>query len=209
MTATAWVVLLFALWLWGKDVTEFDHGRPALGGTTSAERGADTAPELPDALAPLSGDAPPVGVRVDALGIRAEVVERGLDADGAVDAPPLSQGQLAGWYGGGATPGAAGVALLVGHVDTETEPAVFYNLSSARPGTVVEVSREDGSVAEFTVETVEVLQREGFDPERAYGPRREGRAELRLITCGGQFDRERRGYTANVVVSAYLTGTRV
>ncbi|MBW8818350.1 MAG: class F sortase, partial [Streptomyces sp.] len=33
------------------------------------------------------------------------------------------------------------------------------------------------------------------------------RAELRLITCGGTFDRATRSYTANVIVSAYLTAT--
>ncbi|MYV60994.1 class F sortase, partial [Streptomyces sp. SID4931] len=42
----------------------------------------------------------------------------------------------------------------------------------------------------------------------AYGPREDGRAELRLITCGGTYDHKTRSYTANVVVSAYLTGAR-
>lgn len=40
-----------------------------------------------------------------------------------------------------------------------------------------------------------------------YGQRQADRAELRLITCGGTFDRKTGAYTANVVVSAYLTGT--
>ncbi|MCK1798520.1 class F sortase [Streptomyces sp. XM4193] len=200
ITATAWLVLLLGLWLWGKDLT--DSNFPVLGelgSGRSAESGG-----LPDALDPVEGGRP-VAVRIDGLGVDARVQTRGLDADGAVDAPPLSQGDDVAWYGGGPQPGAAGAALLVGHVDTATDKAVFFNLSSADPGTKVRVSREDGTVAEFTVEDVEVVQREGFDPAKAYGERNRGRAELRLITCGGTFDRESRSYTANVVVSAYLT----
>jgi sortase (surface protein transpeptidase) len=112
-----------------------------------------------------------------------------------------------GWYAGGVRPGAAGTALMVGHVDTRTRPAVFYKLSTLAPGRTVRVVRDDGKVAEFTVEAVEVLPRDRFDAHRAYGTRRPGRAELRLITCGGTFDRARGNYTANVIVSAYLTGT--
>ncbi|NEA97251.1 class F sortase, partial [Actinospica acidiphila] len=65
--------------------------------------------------------------------------------------------------------------------------------------------RSDGTVAEFTVEDVRVLDRDGFDAREAYGPRHDGRAELRLITCGGAFDPTAGAYEANVVVSAYLT----
>jgi sortase (surface protein transpeptidase) len=136
------------------------------------------------------------------------VVARGLDARGAVDPPPYDQPGVVGWYGAGPKPGAVGAALLVGHVDTETRPAVFYQLSTLKPGETVRVFRGDGKVAEFTVDDVRVLPRDGFDAGLAYGPRQPGRAELRLITCGGSFDRVSRSYTANVVVSAYLTGTR-
>lgn len=111
-----------------------------------------------------------------------------------------------GWWGAGAKPGEAGAALLVGHVDTASKPAVFYGLSTAQPGGKVRVVRMDGSVAEFTIEDVRVYERAGFDAHRAYGPRIEGRAELRLVTCGGTYDKAAREYTANVVVSAYLTG---
>ena len=201
ITATAWLVLLFGLWLWGKDLTDSDF--PALGDLARPGQSAEGG-MLPDALDPVSG-ARPVSVQIDKLGVDARVQTRGLDKDGAVDAPPLSQGETVAWYGGGPPPGTAGAALLVGHVDTATDKAVFYNLSSAKPGTEVKVTRDDGTVAEFTVEDVQVVHRDGFDPAKAYGERDKGRAELRLITCGGSFDRDSRSYTANVVVSAYLT----
>jgi sortase (surface protein transpeptidase) len=136
-------------------------------------------------------------------------VARGLDARGAIDPPPFDRAGAVGWYAAGVKPGAAGTALLVGHVDTESRPAVFYKISGMKPGGTVRVVRDDGKVAEFTVDDVQVVTRDRFDARQAYGPRTTGRAELRLITCGGTFDRVSRSYTANVIVSAYLTGMAV
>lgn len=124
-----------------------------------------------------------------------------------MDPPPFEMPHTVGWFRTGTRPGAEGAALLVGHVDTATKPAVFYGLSSARPGETVNVTRTDGTVAEFTIDDVQVFPRERFDARKVYGQRQADRAELRLITCGGTFDRKTGAYTANVVVSAYLTGT--
>jgi sortase (surface protein transpeptidase) len=153
------------------------------------------------------GNAVPQRIDIPRLGVQAPVIARGLDPQGAIDPPPFDQAGVVGWYAGGVKPGAAGAALMVGHLDTETRPAVFYRLSTMKPGETIRVIRDDGRVAEFTVDDVQVLTRERFDARQAYGPRRSGRAELRLITCGGTFDDVSRTYTANVIVSAYLTGT--
>lgn len=205
VTCLAWAVLLFGLWLWGRGVTGVPHGAgsPATGDVLGLPAGPV---RLPSPAAPLRA-ATPQRLDVPGIGVQAPVVVRGLDAQGAVDPPPYTQPGVVGWYGAGAAPGARGVALLVGHVDTRTRPAVFYRLSTLRAGATVRVVRADGRVAEFTVDDVRVLPREGFDARQAYGPREAGRAELRLITCGGTFDRAGGTYTANVVVSAYLTGT--
>ncbi|MER7970676.1 MULTISPECIES: class F sortase [unclassified Streptomyces] len=174
-----------------------------LGACLSAREAA--GPALPPAGDPWTASSPR-RVDIPDLGVRAPVTARGLDPDGAIEPPPYALADSVGWYAAGTAPGAAGVALLVGHVDTETRPAVFYRLSTLHPGRTVRVVRADGGVAEFTVDDVRVQPRDHFDAHRAFGPHRPGRAELRLITCGGTFDRARRAYTANVVVSAYLTG---
>ncbi|MFF8730300.1 class F sortase [Streptomyces sp. NPDC015171] len=199
----AWALLLLGLWLWGRGVTDTgtDADGPAAGDVLAVGPAG-----LPRPAHPL-GDAVPQRVDIPALGVQAPVTARGLDAQGAIDPPPYDQPGVVGWYGAGTRPGAAGAALLVGHVDTETRPAVFYKLSTLKPGQTVRVVRADAKVAEFTVDDVRVLPRDDFDARLAYGPRTPGRAELRLITCGGTFDRASRSYTANVVVSAYLTGT--
>ncbi|MEW2044493.1 class F sortase [Streptomyces sp. NPDC005476] len=206
VTGLAWTVLLFGLWLWGRQVTEVRHGASAPATGDMAAVGRPPGTELPPAAEPL-GQALPQRIDIPDLGVQAPVVARGLDTDGGIDPPPFDQAGVVGWYEAGAKPGARGTALLVGHVDTETRPAVFYKLSTLKAGETVRVVRDDGKVAEFTVDDVEVIQRNRFDARRAYGPRQPDRAELRLITCGGAFDRASGSYTANVIVSAYLTGT--
>ncbi|MET8408110.1 class F sortase [Streptomyces sp. NPDC005195] len=205
LTGFAWVLLLIGLWLWGREVTDVRLGMSAPTTGDIAAVGRPPEVRMPPPLKPLGG-ARPQRVDIPSMGVRAPVVARGLDTQGAIDPPPYEQPGVVGWYAAGVQPGSAGTALFVGHVDTETRPAVFYKLSAMRPGQTVRVMRDDGTVAEFTVDDVAVFPRDHFDAQQAYGPRQSGRAELRLVTCGGTFDRTRRTYTANVVVSAYLTG---
>jgi hypothetical protein len=206
LAGVVWALLLLGLWLWGRAVTDVPAG---LSGSTTGDVAAVGRPAgsgLPPAARPL-GAALPQRVDIPDLGVQAPVVARGLDGQGAIDPPPFDQPGVVGWYAAGVKPGAAGTALMVGHVDTGTRPAVFYRIGALRPGETVRVVRGDGRVAEFTVDDVRVMPRDRFDAQQAYGPREPGRAELRLITCGGTFDRVSRSYSANVVVSAYLTGT--
>lgn len=207
LMGAAWAVLLLVLWLWGRDVTDVRQAMSSA--TVSGDVAAVGRPHqvrLPPAVRPL-GDALPQRLDIPALDVRAPVVARGLDPRGAVDPPPYDRAGAVGWYAAGARPGAAGPALMVGHADTETRPAVFHRLRTLKPGATVRVLRDDGRLAEFTVENVRVVPRDRFDAHQAYGAHHPGRAELRLISCAGRFDRVTGSYTANVIVSAYLTGT--
>ncbi|OKJ76142.1 class F sortase [Streptomyces sp. CB02460] len=207
LTGVTWAVILLGLWLWGRGITDGSGigSAPTTGDVAAV--GRPLGVPLPPAHPPIAGVAPK-SVEIPSLGVEAPVVSRGLDAEGAIEPPSFDTPQTVGWYGDGTRPGAEGPALLVGHVDTETKPAVFYGLSAARPGAKVDVTRTDGTVAEFTIDDVQVLTRARFDARKAYGPRKDGRAELRLITCGGTYDQKSRSYTANVVVSAYLTAEK-
>ncbi|CAM5433807.1 class F sortase [Streptomyces avidinii] len=128
----------------------------------------------------------------------------GLQSDGSLEVPPPARRDLAGWYREGTTPGATGTAVVAGHVDNATGPAVFYHLGALHRGALIEIAREDGSTAVFTVHAVEVYDAKAFPDSRVYGT--SPRAELRVITCGGGFS-ARTGYRGNVVVFAHLTGT--
>ena len=139
------------------------------------------------------------------LGLEAPVVGLRLDRNRQLTTPPVDKPKLAGWYEDGPSPGEAGTAVVVGHLDTATGPAVFVGLSSLTPGRLVEARRADGRTAVYTVDTVRTYDKSHFPSEEVYGARK--RPELRLITCGGAYDRKT-GYQSNVVVFAHLTQTR-
>jgi len=149
--------------------------------------------------------SPPVRVRIPALGVDAPVSRLGLDAAGRLQPPPEADGNLAGWYLGGAAPGSSGTAVLAGHVDTAHGPAVFYRLGALRRGDQVEVARADRATAWFQVDGVEVYPKREFPDVKVYAPTPD--AQLRLITCGGAYTREG-GWDGNVVVYAHLVRTQ-
>ncbi|WP_369143373.1 class F sortase [Streptomyces sp. R44] len=151
--------------------------------------------------APLARSRP-VTVAVPAITIEAPVIELGLDATGRLGTPPVDDPRVVGWYAKGPTPGERGTSVVVGHRDTRTGPAVFLNLNSLSPGNTVRVARADGKVAVFTVDRVRTFAKSDFPDKEVYGDT--GRPELRLLTCGGTFDRGK-GYEANIVVFAHLT----
>lgn len=144
---------------------------------------------------------PPVRVRVPAIGVDSELLRLGTDAAGAL-VPPEDH-DLAGWFAAGAVPGDVGPAVVAGHVDSVDGPAVFARIDDLAPGDVVLVDRADGTTAVFTVTGLGRYPKTDFPTEAVYGPT--PRAELRLVTCGGDFDRSRGSYLDNVVVTAVLT----
>lgn len=120
----------------------------------------------------------------------------------ALPVPPLARAARdAGWYNFTAVPGAAGNAVIVGHVDTYVGPAVFYNLYRLRPGDPVYVDA-GGTRRRFDVTSVREMPKPSFPVNQVFG--RTKRHMLWLITCGGAFDDETRHYLDNIVVSATL-----
>ncbi|GGX83702.1 class F sortase [Streptomyces hiroshimensis] len=163
------------------------------------------APGLPPVHEALP-EAGPQTLQIKVLGLKAPVESHGLDKLGGVELPPYERADAVAWYKDGPSPGSEGAAVIVGHVDTEKAPAVFAGLSVLKRGAKIQVTRTDGIVAEFTVEDISVVPNEPFDADKVYGPVDDDRPELRLITCGGDYDRNKHLYSANIVVTSYLTG---
>jgi Sortase domain len=153
---------------------------------------ADTAPRE---------TSPPVRVRIPSIGVDSPLVQLGVDGDGAL--VPPDDFARAGWFADGPVPGEIGPAVLAGHVDSHDGPAVFFRLVDLATGADVLVDLADGTTVRFTVAGAARYPKDEFPTEDVYGPT--PRAELRLITCGGEFDRDRRSYRDNVVVFARLT----
>lgn len=143
----------------------------------------------------------PVSVEVPSIGVRSDLLSLGVDDATGVLIPPEPY-DIAGWFTGGPVPGEIGPAIIAGHVDSRAGPGVFFRLEEMQPGETIMVTRSDGSVATFTVRQVESFPKTEFPTERVYGPT--PAHELRLITCGGDFDSSRRSYLDNIVVYAVL-----
>jgi sortase (surface protein transpeptidase) len=158
---------------------------------------ATTVP-VPVAASMLDQAANPVRVRVPAIAVDAGVVPLEVDAHGVLS-PPATNHE-AGWWRAGPEPGEQGPAVVVGHVDSRQGPAVFFRLRQLVPGDRILVDRADGSTAAFVVDRVERFGKDAFPTEAVYGATAD--AQLRLVTCGGRFDRSTRHYVDNVVVFA-------
>ncbi|WP_433570624.1 class F sortase [Streptomyces sp. CA-251247] len=195
-------VLLLGLFFLRNGSTETAEGPPRPVAAAAAPHRA--AGPLPPAPGPLP-HSPPRRISVSSLRLDAPVTRVGLDDDGWVATPPLTDNNLTGWYMGAASPGERGTSVMVGHVDNATGPAVFYLLGSLEPGNRIEVAREDGRTAVFSVYGVEMYAKKDFPADRVYrdGPD----PELRLITCGGGYS-AKTGYDANVVAFARLVDVR-
>lgn len=126
----------------------------------------------------------------------------GLDAGGALQVP--DDFTRAGWFTGGPLPGEQGPAVIAGHVDSRSGPAVFYGLRELAAGDIVRVRRADGVTLHFTVDGVHRYPKVAFPKEAVFGT--VAQQALRLVTCGGAFDPQRRSYRDNLVVDAHLTG---
>jgi sortase (surface protein transpeptidase) len=100
----------------------------------------------------------------------------------------------------GPEPGEQGPAVIAGHLDSLTGPAVFYRLRELTAGDVISVDRADQSRVDFIVSRVEQHAKGAFPTDAVYGAT--PLSELRLITCGGAFNRRTGHYLDNVIVFA-------
>jgi hypothetical protein len=149
---------------------------------------------------PAGSVVAPVRLTVPSVGVDTGLTRLGADAAGRLVLP--DDFAVAGWFAAGPAPGTIGPAVLAGHVDSVHGPAVFHRLGEVPVESEVLVGREDGTTARFTVTQVQQYPKDAFSTAEVYGPT--AGAELRLITCGGAFDRTQRSYVDKVVVYAHL-----
>lgn len=176
--------------------------RTTAAATTPAQTPAPSAAATGVPLAMTS--SAPVRLSIPAIGVSSTLLRLGQNADGTLEVPaPGPHYDQAGWYRYSPTPGAVGPAVIAGHVDSARGgPSVFFRLGKLRPGDTVSVARADGSVAVFAVDDVRRFPKAAFPTALVYG--NTDHAALRLITCGGPFDRSSGHYLDNVVVTASL-----
>jgi hypothetical protein len=176
--------------------------------------GAVTTPDpTPVTIAPVVADpyeipsSPPISIDIPAIEAHSTLQYLGLTPDGALEVPKSPRYHEAAWYKYSSEPGSPGPAVILGHVDSVSDGrSIFYYLGDVRPGDEILVTRSDGLIAVFVVHGVRSYPKDHFPTFLVYGPT-EG-STLRVITCGGRWDRYANSFEENIVVFASLTGFR-
>ncbi|MFF7885967.1 class F sortase [Streptomyces sp. NPDC020794] len=192
-------ILVLALSLFG------GHGKPSDPFDPSAK------PHAAAGLAPSSAARPagkhlprsePTRLLIPKIDVDAPFTELAVDAAGKLQPPTADDTNLVGWYSKGVSPGEPGAAIIAGHVDTTTSAAVFADLRELGEGDQFTVKRADGRDATFVVDSADTFAKDDFPDKRVYADTRD--AEVRLITCAGDYDHSAKDYTENLVVFAHL-----
>ena len=180
-----------------------------LGGCESSARGEAAATVTPSSTKrpavesyrstrTYAAVAGPVRLRIPAIHVESTLMRLGRAADRTIAVP--DRPERAGWYAEGPRPGQPGPAVLLGHVDWGSGPAVFFRLSELRAGADIYVDRADGSTARFRVTGKARYPKTRFPTDLVYSPSLA--PSLRLITCGGAYNPATREYRDNVIVFA-------
>ena len=151
----------------------------------------------------------PIASRTDAVATRVEIPAIGVDStleqlplDSAGTLTPPVDFLAAGWYREGTVPGDIGPAVIAGHVDSVSAPAVFARLGELAAGDQIIITLSTGATKKFEVDSLLTTPKDDFPTQRVYGPT--PTAQLRVITCDGDFDSTTGHYVDNLVVSASL-----
>lgn len=213
-TTAAGLLLLLALGGCGTAGTGTpDAGAPpsASAAASSAPAPAAASPAMPAPAAPAPA-APgpaalprsePVVLEIPAIGVRTDLLKLGLRENGSLEVPQdTGSGAPASWYNGSPTPGERGPSVMLGHVNSPSgRGGVFADLRQLTPGTEINVSRTDGSIAVFTVDRGALYSKNDFPTLEVYG--NTAGPELRLITCDG-YDPATGLFDDNYVIYAKL-----
>jgi hypothetical protein len=164
--------------------------------TTSTVPPTTEPPTTTTTTTTLPPEIPPAALAIADLGIDQDVLPVGLNDDGTMEVPDVSD---IGWYIHGATPGHPGATVLVAHVWWHKTAGPFHRLGTLEPGAHIEVDREDDTVHDYVV-----VERTMYDKDSLPADlwRKTGPETLVLITCGGEFDNTTRRYKQNIVVYA-------
>jgi Sortase domain len=142
----------------------------------------------------------PASIWINSISTGSDLIDLGLQPDGVLEVP-VDFG-VAGWWKGGPRPGDPGPAVITGHLDSTNGPGVFAKLGRVKPGDEVTVRRNDGQKLTFAVTRIDRYPKRAFPTRNVYAGT--DAAELRIITCGGTFDKSLGSYNDNIVVFAKL-----
>ena len=161
-------------------------------------------PEVNGARAQHSPPKPvlPVGAigRLTIAAIAVDAVARpvGLNSSGAMDTTPNIWD--VGVFDQSVMPGEPGGALIEGHLDWTTGPAVFWDLHKLGNGVEIDYTSAAGTTSRFAVSKVRNVPYNSHIPEDV--STRTGTPMITLITCSGAWISSAHSYSTRLLLTA-------
>lgn len=142
----------------------------------------------------------PAQIEVPSIGVKAKIEATGILDNGEMGVP--EDVDQVGWFEPGFKAGAKGHAVLAGHVDSLTGPAVFYELKDVKVGETVILTDADGREMVFEVKNLTSYETDEAPIEEIFG--NSDKRMINLITCTGDFNRDIGSHEERLVVTAEL-----
>ncbi|WCK56344.1 class F sortase [Aneurinibacillus sp. Ricciae_BoGa-3] len=142
----------------------------------------------------------PSRLQIPAIHLDTRVEPVGILSNGQMGVPASfsTVGILSPWT----LAGEHGNAVIAGHLDHFTGPAVFYNLRNLKSGDKVIVSNEAGNKLIFTVKEVKAYKVHEAPLEKIFG--KSDKSQLNLITCAGKYNKKTKEHAKRLVVFTEL-----
>ncbi len=143
----------------------------------------------------------PNRIRISELDLDVPIEQVGKDSQGRMDVP--KDWNNTGWYMYGPKPGEIGNSAIAGHVDDpKGNPSVFAKLDTLETDDIIVITDQNGKNLEFKVVDVETVELSKFPGDKVFGET--DKKHLNLITCGGEWDKEKKEYTERTIVYSEL-----
>ncbi|AQU80769.1 MULTISPECIES: class F sortase [Planococcus] len=142
----------------------------------------------------------PFQIKIPSIGVDAAIESTGILDNGQMGVP--EDVDQVGWFEPGYKAGAKGHAVLAGHVDSLTGPAVFYELDKVKVGETVTVIGPDGREMIYEVKNLTSYETDDAPIEKIFGS--SDKRLLSLITCTGDYNRDIGSHEERLVVTAEL-----
>jgi len=166
--------------------------------STTATPEAVPVPAAADATYIHPVGVEPVNLTVPAMDLTENLIPLGIQANGEMEVP-VDYDDV-GWFTGGGKPGGFGPTVIAGHVDSRSGPAVFFRLGEMVVGDRFTLTGADGTDYEYEVYKAESYKKAEFPTVAVFGATTVD--EVRLITCGGEYNTAIGRYVDNLVVYA-------
>ncbi|WP_100374243.1 class F sortase [Bacillus sp. FJAT-45037] len=142
----------------------------------------------------------PSRIQIPSIEVDARTEEVGVLDNGEMGVP--EEIDQVGWFEPGTKPGNVGNAVMAGHVDSRTGPAIFFRLDELEEGDEVIVSSDSDETYTFVVTGKESYPYDSAPIAEIFG--RSDTRNLNLITCTGTFNRSVGTHEERLVVFTEL-----